>query len=107
GTVDIQPPDQPVPNIFRRATIKFGKPIDSLRYRSRIGDRVVYRQLTDELMFEIQGLTGQIYENTYANKKKIESVESVERDEPIAAESTIERRPSSDALKTRPLIDLG
>ncbi len=114
GTVDIQPPDQPVPNVFRRATIKFGTPIDSLRYRSRIGDRVVYRELTDELMFEIQALTGQIYEDTYANKKSIVAETdakigakpvAVEKFEPM--ESTIERRSSSEAIKSRPLINLG
>lgn len=114
GTVDIQPPDQPVPNVFRRATIKFGEPIDALRYRSRIGDRVVYRQLTDELMFEIQGLTGQLYEDTYAGKKSIVAdgadkaeVETIEVEKLEPMEATIERRSSNEAIKSRPLISLG
>ncbi len=115
GTVDIQPPDQPVPNVFRRATIKFGKPIDSLRYRSRIGDRVIYRELTDELMFEIQALTGQIYDDTYAGKKSIvaengaksaDSAKPGKTKKPDPAEATAERRSSSEAIKSRPLINL-
>ena len=50
-------------------SIRFGEPIPVDRYRNRIGDRNMYRELTDELMFEIQRLTGLDYDNTYAGSK--------------------------------------
>ena len=38
------------------------------RYRDRADDRLVLRQITDEVMFEIRELTGQEYRNVYAGK---------------------------------------
>ena len=101
GTKEIQPPDQPVPNVFRRATVRIGRPIDVARYRDRIGDRAVYRQLTDEVMFEIQDLSGLEYVDTYAGASA---------DRPVAdtptVEPTIARRSSADVLTSRPLVDV-
>ena len=39
------------------------------RYADRPGDRLVYRQITDEVMYEIRELTGQEYRDVYATKK--------------------------------------
>ena len=36
------------------------------RYRSRIDDRIVLRQITDEVMFEIAELCGQTYVDVYS-----------------------------------------
>lgn len=69
GTAEIQPPDTFVPKFGRKVAIRFGEPIAVHRYRDRIGDRNMYRELTDELMFEIQRLTGLEYEHTYAGSK--------------------------------------
>lgn len=106
GTLDIQPPDQAMPNFFTKATVKIGTPIDVTRYSDRIGDRAVYRELIDEVMFEIQALTGQEYDHTYAGSAK--SPDSTMRAEtkPAApkAEATIERKSSVDVLKSRPLV---
>ena len=69
GTAEIQPPDTFLPKFGRKVSIRFGAPIPVDRYRDRIGDRNMYRELTDELMFEIQRLTGLDYEHTYAGAK--------------------------------------
>ncbi|GAA0474948.1 1-acyl-sn-glycerol-3-phosphate acyltransferase [Paractinoplanes deccanensis] len=69
GTDKIQPIGQPYPSPVLRGgtiTIKFGKPIDPV---GRADDRTSLRQLTDEVMVEIQKLTGQEYVPRYAPKK--------------------------------------
>lgn len=91
GTPEIQPPDQTVPNCFRRASIRFGRPIDASRYADRVGDRVVYRELIDEVMYEIGQLSGQNYDDTYAGSAQSDAV-------------VIERPSSAAVLKSRPLV---
>ena len=69
GTREIQPPDAKLPKFRRPATIKIGRPIKVDRYRNKVDDHIVLRQITDELMFEIRELTGQEYRNIYATKQ--------------------------------------
>jgi 1-acyl-sn-glycerol-3-phosphate acyltransferase len=69
GTADIQPPDAKMPKLFKSASIRIGQPIDTSHYQKRDGDHLVYRELTDELMYEIRELTGQQYIDRYATKK--------------------------------------
>jgi 1-acyl-sn-glycerol-3-phosphate acyltransferase len=69
GTREIQPPDAKLPKPFKRATVRFGKPIDPSRYADRGDDRMVLRQIIDEVMYEIRELTGQEYVDEYATKK--------------------------------------
>ncbi|MDG2113809.1 MAG: lysophospholipid acyltransferase family protein [Actinomycetota bacterium] len=68
GTREIQPPDAPFPRPFMPATLHFGRPIHVERYAAQADDRMVLRQITDEVMFEIRELTGQTYANTYATR---------------------------------------
>ena len=69
GTREIQPPDAKFPKFRRECTIKIGRPINVTRYANRGEDQhLVLRQITDELMFEIRELTGQVYRNVYAGK---------------------------------------
>ena len=58
-----------MPRLFRPCMIHIGRPIDASRYRDRPDDRLVLRQLTDELMFEIRELSGQDYVDEYATRK--------------------------------------
>ncbi|MET0419247.1 MAG: lysophospholipid acyltransferase family protein [Actinoplanes sp.] len=68
GTDKVQPIGQPYPMPFRgKVTIRFGKPIETA---GRADDRTSLRALTDELMAEIQKLTGQEYVPRYAPKKE-------------------------------------
>lgn len=69
GTDRIQPADSAFPKPFMAAQVRIGKPIDLSRHYDREHDRLVLRQITDELMFEIRGLTGQTYVDSYATKK--------------------------------------
>ncbi|GGM16394.1 MULTISPECIES: lysophospholipid acyltransferase family protein [Micromonospora] len=75
GTEKVQPIGARVPRPGNgRITIRFGKPLD---FTGRPDDRTSLREMTDELMGEIQKLTGQEYVPRYAPK----------RDEPTTGES--------------------
>lgn len=87
GTAEVQPPDSALPKFFRPVSVRFGAPIQVDRYRQRVGDRVRYRELTDEVMFEIQALTGLEYVHEYAGKG--------------------DDRTSSSVLPSRPMAPLG
>jgi 1-acyl-sn-glycerol-3-phosphate acyltransferase len=69
GTADIQPPDAKLPKPFRSCAITIGDPIDPSRYSDRPEDHLAYRQLIDEVMFEIREMTGQPYRDAYATKR--------------------------------------
>lgn len=69
GTREIQPPDAKLPKPFKRAEVRFGRPIEVSRYAGRTDDRMLLRQITDEVMFEIRSLTGQEYVDEYATKQ--------------------------------------
>ncbi len=69
GTREIQPPDAKLPRPFKRAEVRFGRPITVDRYADRADDRLVLRQIIDEVMYEIRELTGQDYVDEYATKK--------------------------------------
>jgi 1-acyl-sn-glycerol-3-phosphate acyltransferase len=64
GTDKIQPIGARMPRLVRAGiTIRFGKPMD---LTGRADDRTSLRKITDELMSEIQKLTGQTYVPRYA-----------------------------------------
>ena len=64
GTEKVQPIGQRLPRLGQgQVTIKFGQPIDTA---GRSDDRTALRALTDEVMAEIQKLTGQEYVPRYA-----------------------------------------
>ena len=64
GTEKVQPIGQPYPKPFTgKVIVKFGKPIETV---GRGDDRTSLRELTDELMAEVQKLTGQEYVPKYA-----------------------------------------
>ena len=68
GSDLVQPPDAKAPKPFRRVHIRFGRPISVEKYCDRATDRLVLRQITDEVMFEIRNLSGQEYVDTYATR---------------------------------------
>ena len=64
--IKVQPIGQPYPKWGQgkgEVTVKFGKPIDTI---GRADDRTALRALADEVMAEIQKLTGQEYVPRYA-----------------------------------------
>ncbi|TYB35004.1 1-acyl-sn-glycerol-3-phosphate acyltransferase [Micromonospora sp. AP08] len=67
GTDKAQPIGTRVPRPGRgEITIRFGKPLD---FTGRSDDRTSLREMTDEMMAEIQKLTGQEYVPRYAPKR--------------------------------------
>ena len=72
GTERVQPIGQPYPRPigWGKVTVRFGKPIETA---DRADDRTSLRTLTDEVMSEIQKLTGQEYVPRYAPAKPIAS----------------------------------
>ncbi|MFI1988433.1 lysophospholipid acyltransferase family protein [Actinoplanes sp. NPDC020271] len=68
GTEEVQPIGQMYPKLMRgHVTVKFGKPIETI---GRSEDRTSLRELTDQVMGEIQKLTGQEYVPRYAPPKR-------------------------------------
>ncbi len=68
GSDECQPTDAKLPRLFKRVTIRFGPPVPVDHYAGREHDRLVLRQITDELMFELCELSGYEYRDTYASK---------------------------------------
>jgi 1-acyl-sn-glycerol-3-phosphate acyltransferase len=69
GTREIQPPEAKMPRVFRPCEIRIGRPIDPAAHGDRADDRLLLRRLTDELMYEIRELSGQIYVDEYATRR--------------------------------------
>lgn len=69
GTDAIQPVDSKLPRLGKRVTIRFGEPLDLEHYAGRHDDHLALRDIADEIMFELQQLTGYEYVDTYATKK--------------------------------------
>ena len=107
GTAEVQPVDVAVPRPFRPVEVHFGAPIPVERYRSRIGDRSIHRQLIDEVMYEIGQLTRQDYAPYYATEEsqRTAAAASAAATDGAVADVTAElpRRSSAEVLVTRPL----
>ncbi len=69
GTDEVQPVDKRMPRLFRRVTVRFGEPLDPERLRDREPEQLAFRELTDEVMYEIAELSGYEYVDTYMTKK--------------------------------------
>ena len=92
GAREVMPPDAKFPKLRLPVSIRFGRPISVERYRDRAGDRLVLRQIIDEVMYEIRELSGQEYVDEYATKKKAAPVPTRQREatvpfvaDPVAA----------------------
>jgi 1-acyl-sn-glycerol-3-phosphate acyltransferase len=69
GTDEIQAVDAKMPRLGKRVTVRFGAPLDYEHYLGRENDHLVLRDIADEIMFELQHLTGYEYVDTYATKQ--------------------------------------
>jgi 1-acyl-sn-glycerol-3-phosphate acyltransferase len=69
GTREVQPPDARFPTPFRPVWVKLGRPMFASRHEEGIDDQLLFRRVTDELMYEIRSMTGQEYVDRYATKK--------------------------------------
>jgi 1-acyl-sn-glycerol-3-phosphate acyltransferase len=55
---------------IRRIGVVFGEPLDFSRFYGLEGDRFILRAVTDEIMYELLGLSGQNYVDVYASSVK-------------------------------------
>jgi len=72
NTFELMPSGKVLPRLGVRPGVRFGKPMDFSRYYGREDDREVLRKVTDEIMQEIQKLSGQEYVDRYAAEVKAE-----------------------------------
>lgn len=83
GTREVQPIGKRMLSPFKTVEVRFGQQIDfCARYADRLQDRLVLRQITDELMFEISELSGQPYVDRYASRRQDDSRPSAEELQP-------------------------
>lgn len=68
-TEKIMPAGTKIPKV-RRVGIIFGEPLDFSRFHGLEGDRFVLRSITDEIMYELNRLSGQEYVDVYASSVK-------------------------------------
>ncbi len=73
ATDECQPTDKKLPRLFRTVWIRFGIPLPLEHYEGREHDRLVLRQVADELMYEIRELSGYEYVDEYATKSRAET----------------------------------
>lgn len=115
GAREVQPPEARLPKPFMEVLVRYGRPIEVDRYAGRANDRLVLRQIIDELMYEIRNLTGQDYVDTYATKHHetlpaataiVGQAPAVQQQEP-SDDPVHQPRSSAEVLRSdRPLVDL-
>ena len=69
GTNIVNPPGTNMLR-FGRVTVGFGKPMDFSRFDGLAGNRFIERAVTDEVVYELMGLSGQEYVDIYAASLK-------------------------------------
>jgi 1-acyl-sn-glycerol-3-phosphate acyltransferase len=111
GTDKVQPIGKRLPNI-RRIGMIFGEPLDFSRYHDQAEDRLVQRQVTDEIMFELMRLSGQEYVDEYAAVVKLrlagKPVDPAAAAEPLATPVPLEgTHAGPDADAGAPRADAG
>ncbi len=99
GAREVMPPDARFPRLRLPVTITFGTPIDVTRYQDRANDRMVLRQIMDEVMYEIRELSGQEYVNEYAGSKKPAAAATIDLRTPV---KPTEAEVEAQAVPTEP-----
>ena len=87
-----------MPRPFRPVWVNVGRPIDVSRYGDRSDDRLLLRQLTDEVMYEIRELSGQEYVDEYATKKPEDITETASTVITSSSATDDARRSSAEVL---------
>jgi 1-acyl-sn-glycerol-3-phosphate acyltransferase len=101
GAREVMPPEAKFPRLRLPVTIRFGKPVTVDRYLDRANDRMVLRQIIDEVMYEIRELSGQEYVDEYANKKK----KAPEAATPEPVETVAAAEPAAEPAPAEPAVN--
>lgn len=75
GTNVVNPPGTKMLR-FGRVTVRFGKPMDFSRFDGMADNRFIERAVTDEVIYELMGLSGQEYVDIYATAAKRQIAEA-------------------------------
>lgn len=67
GTENVQDVNEKVPRFGKKIEIHFGKPINVDKYKTNLDSKLVLRNLTDEIMYEIFALSHYGYVDSYAS----------------------------------------
>ena len=67
GTENVQDVHEKLPRVGKKISIHFGKAIDVEKYKSNTDSKLVLRNLTDEIMYEIFSLCKYGYVDSYAS----------------------------------------
>jgi len=73
GTFEVMPSGAKLPR-FKKVGVIAGEPLDFSRFWGRQNDGDVLRQITEEIMQAIQRLSGQVYVDEYAPKRRRKAV---------------------------------
>ena len=76
-TEKVMPIGRRIPKV-RRIGVVIGEPLDFSRFEGLEGDRFILRSITDEVMYQLNRLSGQEYVDVYASSVK-ERVDSLSR----------------------------
>jgi len=68
-TEKVMPIGSKIPKV-RRIGVVIGKPLDFSRFEGLEGDRFILRSITDEIMYELNRISGQEYVDVYASSVK-------------------------------------
>jgi len=68
-TEKVMPIGSKIPKV-RRIGVVIGKPLDFTRFEGLEGDRFILRSITDEIMYELNRISGQEYVDVYASSVK-------------------------------------
>jgi 1-acyl-sn-glycerol-3-phosphate acyltransferase len=68
-TEKVMPIGSKLPKV-RRIGVVIGKPLDFSRFEGLEGDRFILRSITDEIMYELNRISGQEYVDVYASSVK-------------------------------------
>jgi 1-acyl-sn-glycerol-3-phosphate acyltransferase len=90
GTNVVNPPGRKMWR-FGRVTVRFGEPMDFSRFEGLAGNRFIERAVTDEVIYELMGLSGQEYVDIYAASVKDSSND-------VGSSSEAERIPATAAV---------
>jgi 1-acyl-sn-glycerol-3-phosphate acyltransferase len=68
-TDKVMPIHSKIPKVHRIGIV-VGEPLDFSRFEGLEGDRFILRSVTDEIMYELQRLSKQDYDDVYASSVK-------------------------------------
>jgi 1-acyl-sn-glycerol-3-phosphate acyltransferase len=99
NTFEFLPPGSFRPQWRFRPGVVFGPPMDFSRYYGQESDRAILRAVTDEIMLQIQKLSGQEYVDMYAKQAKELQAPTEEQDLSPACTLPLVIHPPSQAIQ--------